>query len=425
MGLSSRTIWLSFVAILQNLIHGFLYSFPMWLIAMKHLIGLDQTEDDVIGVVLYSSVNFIGIPLSVYLIPRLSSMVAVLVSVSSSLGYGLCYMVSDSIFHDEKLAYIMFLLGIALIMTNLGIWYSYCSQTLNAAHHFGEGHELTVSAMLNIPFALGGFLMGLYIYFGGPSVQTVLLVCTVFQAAATPIISLVTRYTADPVPTYTVPTKSSHSEDDPLLKTSIQGRDDLGDDEKDATPTPPTLTWTEFFTTTFYDWRYYHVVLVTIFKVGIGSTYTTNLGTAIQATMSSESTEDDINNNVSLIVLILTGGQLLGRSLMLLFSMFPIRGNPNLNTIWALVLISVGYIIILALRIWGPFSTTLLFIYSGIFGLNLYESTILLFDDILRCLLWSHVGNVWWFDSVCARNQQYRMGVTHYYALRWCGNYHL
>lgn len=94
----------------------------MWLIAMKHLIGLDQTEDDVIGVVLYSSVNFIGIPLSVYLIPRLSSMVAVLVSVSSSLGYGLCYMVSDSIFHDEKLAYIMFLLGIALIMTNLGIW---------------------------------------------------------------------------------------------------------------------------------------------------------------------------------------------------------------------------------------------------------------------------------------------------------------
>jgi len=118
---------------------------------------------------------------------------------------------------------------------------------------------------------------------------------------------------------------------------------------------------------TLTSWRYYHVILIMILKVGIGSTFTTNIGSLVAAVLPSGTSEADLDNQVSLMVIWLNFAQLLGR---LAYTLISTRFtcNPNVVTISALMAVSVVYASVYAARILVPLTYTNLIITTCVFG---------------------------------------------------------
>lgn len=54
---------------------------------------------------------------------------------------------------------------------------------------------------------------------------------------------------------------------------------------------------------TLSSWRYYHTALMIFLKVGIGATFTTNIGPAVAASLSKDASEAAVNSKVAQIVI--------------------------------------------------------------------------------------------------------------------------
>mmetsp|Transcript_12707 Transcript_12707/g.32514 ORF Transcript_12707/g.32514 Transcript_12707/m.32514 type:complete len:508 (-) Transcript_12707:50-1573(-) len=355
--------------LLQIAIQGAIGAFPLWLVQYKRVFHINQAQTNVVGIALYASVQLVGVPAGGFVVGWGSPHgIATLFIALTFSGYGLLYFVASGALGNYLSAFAAVVIGVALIMIALGILFSLYFSVMTRPTMYGGDQTVFVSGIVNTSLAVGAVASSCLFLFTGLGLVYNLLVIWLVQAAAWPLVTAVVWLTTHgddgdrdgcgclesgggdnagherP----RSPSDGTILETEPLLA----GRLSLNDgDVSPVTVSRPASSENEDFTepeqcgdyliASLSTWRYYHATLIMVLKVGIGSTFTTNLGSAIAAALSRDTPQTDIDDKVSTAVLCLNVGQLLGR---LAYTSFAwCGGNPNATTVLSVCLVAVGY----------------------------------------------------------------------------------
>lgn len=233
-----------------------------------------------------------------------------------------------------------------------GILFSVYFSVMTQSDMYGGDQTVFVSGIVNSLLAVGAVASSCLFMYTGLGLQENLLLIWSVQAAAWPLVTLCVYIATKPGVEVTTAAREDSSETisdlTPLLRAPSLNDDrdpPLRRDQLDEEP----AACGDYIVASLSTWRYYHAVLIMVLKVGIGSTFTTNLGSAVTATLSQTATEDYVDNKIATTVLCLNIGQLLGR---LVFTSFALcGGNPNVTTVASVCLVAVGYAACFAARV--------------------------------------------------------------------------
>jgi hypothetical protein len=335
---------------------------PFRLVQFKKVFDIGQTQANFIGITLYLSVCVVGIPLSAVVIPRTSpTALTAACAVSSLGGYTLLYTVARGLLGRTVAAFGGVLAAIVLILVPSGVLFSLAFGVMvMRPGMYGSENIIFVTGVLNVSLALGGVAAGALFHWTGLGLDGNMLALVVVQAVAVlPVTGLV--FVATRAPT------GPESESAPLLSSSSSpNAGDVKGGLVQAVAAVPNDSMRHFLWATLRSPRYYHTVLLIALKVGIGSTFTTNIGSAVAATLPSTTSQADVESKISLVVILLNAAQLVGR---LLFTMLSVLGgNPNRKTVGSIMAVALAYIGCFWARRWAAPTYDNLVIITCAFG---------------------------------------------------------
>eukprot|EP00038_Savillea_parva_P007306 m.169175 g.169175 ORF g.169175 m.169175 type:complete len:542 (+) comp13068_c0_seq1:105-1730(+) len=393
----------------QLALQGTIYAFPLWLVAFKRILDTSQTQANIIGIAVYLPVLVIGLPLSSAILPHISMTTATLgVSVMNLASFGVMYAIAAGQFGHDNGAFTALIATVVVLQSTCGVCYSATYAFMMRDDVYGPAAILTCNGMLNTAFAAGGVIAGCLFYFTALGLEGMFLALIGLQAAFLPLSLAIMYYTTSdaahlrvaeatawatplivnsdgatlPVevddddvvrdgttkPLLTSASCSTTATERSALVTATFVEDDEYDDEdqdEDEDDEPEALL--PWIVGSLSSWRYYHVILIMLLKVGIGSTFVTNIGSLVAAVLPQGTGETEIDNHVSLMVICLNFAQLLGRLVYTLVST-QCTCNPNVVTMVALMAVSVVYASVYAARILMPLTYSNLVITTCVFG---------------------------------------------------------
>lgn len=303
--------------------------------------------------------------------PLLSPAAATAIAaVLNAASYSAMYCVARGSLGHHTTAFAVLIAAIVVLMASAGIFYSMVFGVMMEPTMYGPPEIHLANGLIMTAFALGGVIAGCLSYFAELGLANDLLVIVITQAALAPLIVLGVHLSTR-APSAAAETGSPSTESDPLLtadanEVNAAPQDADGTDEANPSQDDPVgcLAW---FRGTLSSWRYYHTILIFMLKVGIGGTFTTNIGSAIAATLPPATSESEINKKISLVVIYLNFAQLLGR-LLYTVVLSRYRGNPNVATIVGVSLVGLAYAAIFAVRATFVYTYTNLTILASVFG---------------------------------------------------------
>lgn len=384
-----RRIIFAAAACLQTALFGTVYAFPLWLVHFKTLFSVSQLQANLIGVALYVSVSLIGIPFAPLILSLISPLVAsTLCHVLLTASFTTMYFVSNGSFGYSNSGFTVLIVAIVVAMAALGVSFSLCLSILMREDMYGKPNVAFVNGLINVMFALGGVVAGCLFYFSTLSLANNMLIIAICGGVSLPVMFLgVFISTRKPRPSYlqdeehVVPDTEGesestsvavvHTEKTPLILVNDENTHDgnvtINDGpQKAAGSAQKQEGLCEFLRITLTSWRYYHVGLLILLKVGIGATFTTNIGTAIEASLPKDASPDYINDRVSFSIIMLNFAQLLGRLSFTLLAL--VKGNPNKKTISVIMFVATVYMASFAARLTVSFSYVNLVIILSVFG---------------------------------------------------------
>lgn len=333
-------------SLVQLTISGTVYAFPIWVIFFKGVFGITQTQTNVLGIAVYISVSMIGFQVAVKVLGVLKPwQTTFLFTVASMIGFALLYLVCRGTFNDDGnslLPFIMVSVAIVFIMVSLAVLYTlFFGLLLN--QFWGRKNLTWVNGSTNVMFAFGGVLGGCLFYFSSMSTEYDFLVLCIVQSVAVPLMTAAvystTKHPFPPVEHINLANdaeiaNANSTERDTLLQDN--GRQDavLEVDEPEGLG-----AWLR---ATLSSPKYYIVILILFVKVGIGGTFTTNLGSIVTASLDPDTPDDEVDKKISLAVIYLNIAQLTGR---LLYTFLGVlKANPNMITMLSVAGVAVLYI---------------------------------------------------------------------------------
>jgi len=263
---------------------GLAYSFPIFILDFKHVLALTETTTNVLGIMVYATVSLIGMPLAPPLIARHLGLLKVLAVVLAPGGYFMLYSLSIGWIVPGRAAIAMACLGIVALMTSLGLLFPYCMG--RCMEKYGPTSATWVNALLNFGFASGGLIGSLVYYYLQPLLSHFLLAVTLTHAVGTTLCVAALHVTHGPAPADTASAspasramQTESEESDPLL----EGRRDTNSPEQigfvASLPVPySTVLWRMLRSV-----DYVLVCLIMFLKVGIGGSFSTNIGAILES----------------------------------------------------------------------------------------------------------------------------------------------
>jgi hypothetical protein len=335
-----------------------------------------------------------------------------MVAALNTASYGALYAIACGNFGHHTMAFALLITAIVVMMASAGLFYSLAFGTMMRPDFYGPPEILLANGMIMSAFALGGVASGCLFYFTGLGLKGNMLIIAVLQAVMFPAVVAGVYTTTTSTSTATeVMDKSSNdsnnnanSERAPLLPrgedggggdtvdrgsmavnadradsnkeplsagdaatTNNNNNNNKNDDDDEGGEEPEPERCLPWLGATLSSWRYYHTILIIVLKVGIGGTFTTNIGSAVAASLPASTPESTVDSKISLVVICLNFSQLVGRLLYTLTSAG--RGNPNAVTIYAVMLVAVAYAACFTARILAPFTFESLLAITCAFGL--------------------------------------------------------
>lgn len=258
-------------------------------------------QTNVIGIVLYASTQLMGAPVGGFVAGSLSPAVVTGVSVGlSSVGFELMVLVSDErVFKRGDDAFPPLLLSVSLILVALGIVYSQLLSILCSTSFYGGDQTVYATGIVNTSYAVGAVMASVLFLLSDLTLRRNMMCIGFVQVAAWPLITSVVWWTtkggASTTPgercnTHACPADGRDPEDSPLLghvlpiSVIVNARPPALRGGGAVDSTEPS-SFQDYLWKTVTSWRYYHAMLISACLIAIDSTFTTNLGSALAASL--------------------------------------------------------------------------------------------------------------------------------------------
>lgn len=333
------------------------------------------------------SVSCLGVPLAPAVLARFSAItITVVATVVCAVAFTMMCMVAGGHVGHGTVAFVVLLLAIIKIMLQTGIFFSYAAAAL--MRHM---NPLLASGLLCVGLATGGVACGALAYFSSLSLASNMLVLVIVQLVLMPLViwgvvsderrSTTRAARADAAQASAA--VAEHDESKPLLAAAEQpptavnaspeskAMDEDGQGDLEAGPAAALPPWRQSLAEMAAAPGTYFVAAVVLLKVGIGSSFMTNLGTGIQATLpAATTTQQQADDKAALAVILVNFGQLLGRLGVTTSALAPLRGSANLTTLAVLLLVSLIYMTCMLALLLGPLHLHTFYVVCTIFSVS-------------------------------------------------------